>query len=253
MLIKAPAKVNIGLKIVGTREDGYHLLDMVMQTVELFDELEINLRDDGIVHMTCNIPYIPTDERNLVYKAAKLIAPNQGFDITLKKQIPSQAGMGGGSSDAAATLKAINELLKLNKSESELEEMSVKLGADVPFFIKGGCQRCQGIGEILSPASHGFGKYYVIVKPDFGAKTKDVYKAYDRLEEKPDVSNVLEPVTAAMHPEILEIKQKLSDMGAEFASMTGSGTAVFGIFTRKPCDLSSLPQNYNLYVVEATK
>lgn len=258
MLTRAYAKVNIGLDITGIREDGYHLLDMVMQTVDLCDELELTLRSDGQVVLTCDTPGVPTDGKNLAVKAARALLPEgdkRGVSIHLIKNIPSQAGLGGGSSDAAAVLKAVNEMYALGKSDRELETIGAGLGADVPFFIKGGCQRCQGIGEILNPAEDGHGEWMIIVKPDAGASTKEVYAAYDRLEKKPDLPNVLEAVTAGMVPEVTEIKEMLLSCGAEFASMTGSGTAVFGIFREKPADLVILDikKHYNnVFVVKKT-
>lgn len=232
MKVKAYAKINIGLKVVGTREDGYHLLDMVMQTVDIFDEIEITPRDDGQVIVKADNPDIPTDGRSLVRKAVRALT-DHGFDIMLKTNIPTQAGMGGGSSDCAEVLKAVNEILSLGKTASELEEIAVRLGADVPFFIKGGCQRCRGIGEILSPAVNPYGSYCVVVKPNEGASTVDIYKEYDSLGYEPACANVLEAVTSAKLPIIKEIEQILIDAGADFASMTGSGSATFGLFREK--------------------
>ena len=259
MLIRAYAKINIGLDIVGRREDGYHLLDMVMQTVDLYDELEITTRDDGKVHLSCDRLDVPTDDSNLAVRAFRALIPAgdpRGADIVIKKNIPSQAGLGGGSSDAAAVLKAVNEMYGLGKSDKELENIGVKIGADVPFFIRGGCQRCEGIGEILSPSENPYGEYVIIVKPDAGVSTKEIYTAYDRLPEKPGLANVLEAVTAAVCPEITEIKHRLLSGGASFASMSGSGTAVFGIFREMPSDLliSTIKRDYqNIFVVKITK
>lgn len=259
MLIRAYAKINIGLDIVGRREDGYHLLDMVMQTVDLYDELEITTRDDGKVHLSCDRPDVPTDDSNLAVRAFRALIPEgdaRGADIVINKNIPSQAGLGGGSSDAAAVLKAVNEMYGLGKCDKELENIGVKIGADVPFFIRGGCQRCEGIGEILSPAENPYGEYVIIVKPDAGVSTKEIYMAYDRLEEKPELANVLEAVTVAACPEITEIKHHLLSGGAAFASMSGSGTAVFGIFREMPSDLliSTIKRDYqNIFVVKITK
>lgn len=233
MIYKAPAKINIGLDITGIRDDGYHLLDMVMQTIDVFDELDIEPREDGKILITCDDESVPTDERNLIYKAARSLT-DKGITVKLKKNIPSQAGMGGGSSDAAAALKAVNELFSLHKSDEELESIACSIGADVPFFIKGGRQRCQGVGEILTPMEP-LKAYCVFVKPDASASTKEIYDEYDRLRPKVsgDVINVLEPVTAARCPVILELKNKFKEYGADTASMTGSGTAVFGLFEDK--------------------
>lgn len=233
MIYKAPAKINIGLDITGIRDDGYHLLDTIMQAVDIFDELEITPRDDARIVVSCDDPRVPLDEHNLIYKAIRLLT-DKGVEIDLKKKIPMEAGMGGGSSDAAAAMKAVNEIFKLGYRVEELEQLAVKLGADVPFFIKGGRQRCQGIGEILTelPSQEYF---YVIVKPDVSASTKEIYAGYDEMRPAvtEDVINVLEPVTARIFPVINEIKNKLKEYGAERASMTGSGTAVFGEFRNK--------------------
>lgn len=230
----APAKLNIGLDIVGLREDGYHLLDTIMQTVDIFDELEFEPRDDGEVILECDSEYVPADD-SLVVKAVRALT-DKGMSIKMKCNIPSRAGMGAGSSDAATTLKAVNEIYCLGKTAEELETIGSRLGADVPFFIKGGRQRCQGIGEILTELKKET-EYYVVVKPEDEAITKSIFSKYDEWissggKEKctRDYINVLEPVTAQEHPVIYEIKDKLIKYGARLASMTGSGTAVFGVF-----------------------
>ena len=233
MIYKAPAKINIGLNIVGIREDGYHLLEMIMQTIDVFDILDITPRDDDRIIIECDDINVPTDERNLIYRAVRKLT-DKGFDIRLEKHIPMQAGMGGGSSDAATALKAVNEILRLGKTVEELEQIGAELGADVAFFIKGGKQRCQGIGEILTPLPADK-KYCVFVKPEVSASTKEVYAAYDKTkpQQTGEIINVLEPVTAAVYPIIWELKKNFKMHGACIASMTGSGTAVFGLFDNK--------------------
>lgn len=259
MLTRAYAKINIGLDIVGIRADGYHLVDMVMQTVDLYDELDIAPRDDGKVVLICDDPDVPTDEKNLAYKAARALLPEgdkRGVTINLRKNIPSQAGLGGGSSDAASALVSINLIYGLGRTDEELERIGAGIGADVPFFIKGGCQCCRGIGEILSPAEDDHGDFVIIVKPEVGASTKEVYAAYDCLEKKPETANVLEEVTARMHPVINEIKEILVKSGATYAGMSGSGTAVFGIFREKPSELviSDIKKRFNkVFVVKKIK
>lgn len=240
MKIKTPAKLNIGLDIVGKRADGYHLLDTVMQTIDLYDELEFETRDDGKVVLECDSDHVPEGEESLVVKAVRALT-EKGMTIRLKCHIPSRAGMGAGSSDAAATLKAVNEIYKLGKSDEELETIGTGLGADIPFFIKGGRQRAMGIGEKLTKLNP-VKEYYVVIKPEVEAVTKDIYKRYDEWEKKTanavakyeldglECTNVLEHVTAVEFPIISEIKKKLLDSGAVAASMTGSGTAVYGIF-----------------------
>ena len=268
MKIKTPAKLNIGLDIVGLREDGYHLLDTVMQTVNIYDELEFIPREDGKVVLECDSAFVPVDGESLVEKAVRALT-DRGMTIRMRCSIPSRAGMGAGSSDAAATLKAVNEIYALGRTDAELEAIGAKLGADVPFFIKGGRQRCEGIGEILTvlPETE---EYYLVIKPQDEAITKDIFRKYDAWKDAitkqsvvpekltvsdamkawsvpfPDTAggasesdpvtsyiNVLEPVTAAEHPVIYEIKKRLLEQGARLASMTGSGTAVFGIFDSK--------------------
>jgi len=252
MEIKAYAKVNIGLDVVGTREDGYHLLDMVMQTVELHDDIQLTRREDDQVILTCDDPMVPTDDRNLAIKAVRALenalGRKFGVDIHLKKRIPSQAGLGGGSSDGAAVLKGVNDLFQLGLSLEQLATLAVKLGADVPYFLYGGTMRCQGIGEVLSILPTIPECRIVIVKPKVGMSTKYVY---DNLDPNihadmsavirgffdqdihaiaSNMSNVLETVTASSLREINIVKEALMEAGALGVSMSGSGTAVFGIF-----------------------
>jgi len=249
MRVRAYAKVNIGLDVTGTREDGYHLLNMVMQTVEVCDELELELRDDDKIIVTCNDPSVPTDERCLVGKAIRKLT-DRGMNVTLRTRIPTEAGMGGGSSDAAAALIAVNKLLDLGKTREELAEIALKLGADVPYFIYGGTMQCEGIGEKLTRLRDLPECWFVIVKPSAGACTENIYRALDetgyrnadmtpvlegiregRLDAvASSMENVLESVTAVQLPVINEIKEFLTGHGALGASMTGSGSAVFGIF-----------------------
>jgi len=283
MRLRAYAKLNIGLDVTGTREDGYHLLNMVMQTVDLYDELELNLRDDDKIVVTCNDPTIPTDERCLVGKAIRKLT-DRGMDVKLNTRIPTEAGMGGGSSDAAAALVAVNQMLDLGKTKEELAEIAVKLGADVPYFIYGGTMQCEGIGEKLTKLRDLPECWFVIVKPQAGACTENIYKAlddigYDHADMEPVLSgiedadikavaasmeNVLETVTVPQIPLIGDIKKCLIENGALGANMTGSGSATFGIFededrakkaaeaVSKACTSSNHNIN-NIYVVKNTK
>lgn len=177
MKIKAYAKINIALDVVGKREDGYHLLRMIMQTVDLYDVIEIT-KSDCNIKLKCNKPYVPTDERNLAYKAAKLFKETynikDGVLIDLTKNIPVSAGMAGGSTDAAGVLKLMNRLFNVNASDEELRTLGLKLGADVPYCISGGTALCEGIGEKITQLKPFKDKILVIVKPPFGVSTKDV-------------------------------------------------------------------------------
>ena len=261
MKIKAYAKINITLDIPKIREDGYHELCSVFQTVSLHDELEIQISesDKNEIELTCDASNVPCDERNLCWKAAasfteKYGIKNKKISIELKKNIPSGAGLGGGSSDCAETLKALNKLLEVNASNEELEKIGVKLGADVPFFIKGGTQLAEGIGEKLTELNLPYPEIsLVILKPEAELPTVNIYKIFDNLpkESLPEAStekflaeiskgdinsfklitNMLEPAAKTLCPEIEEVEKFLLEKGAVSSMMTGSGSAVFGIFT----------------------
>ena len=261
MKIKAYAKINITLDIPKIREDGYHELCSVFQTVSLHDELEIQISesDKNEIELTCDASNVPCDERNLCWKAAasfteKYGIKNKKISIELKKNIPSGAGLGGGSSDCAETLKALNKLLEVNASNEELEKIGVKFGADVPFFIKGGTQLAEGIGEKLTELNLPYPEIsLVILKPEAELPTVNIYKIFDNLpkESLPEAStekflaeiskgdinsfklitNMLEPAAKTLCPEIEEVEKLLLEKGAVSSMMTGSGSAVFGIFT----------------------
>lgn len=254
MKIKAYAKINIALDVVGKREDGYHLLKMIMQTVDLYDVIEIT-KTSSDIKLKCNKPYVPTDERNLAYKAAKLFKEayeiNDGVSINLTKNIPVSAGMAGGSTDAAGVLKLMNRLFNINASDDELRALGLKLGADVPYCINGGTALCEGIGEEITQLKPFKDKILVIIKPPFGVSTKDVYKAFDlskvvfhprtndiiRAMENDDIhfvannmKNLLENVTLRKHKVIVNIKEAVRSYGALGTMMSGSGPTVFAFF-----------------------
>ncbi|WML36573.1 4-(cytidine 5'-diphospho)-2-C-methyl-D-erythritol kinase [Clostridium sp. OS1-26] len=254
MLIKAYAKINISLDVVGKREDGYHLLKMIMQTIDLYDHINIKKYDNGI-KITCNKVYVPTDERNLAYKAADLFINTYdidgGVEIYLKKNIPVAAGLAGGSTDAAAVLKAMRNLYKPEISDDELMKLGLKIGADVPYCIVGGTALCEGIGEKITKLAAFKNHILIVVKPSFGVSTKEVYKNLDisKINKHPDtelliksmeeenlfrvsknMKNVLENVTLRKHTIIKNIKKELLDMGAMGALMSGSGPTVFAFF-----------------------
>lgn len=253
---RAYGKINLSLDVLGRRANGYHDVSMVMQTVDLYDVITLRkLSDRDEIILTTDVDNIPLDEGNIVYKAIKLIKEEYGIDIgvsaDIKKHLPVAAGMGGGSADAAATLRGMNTLFGLGIKSERLEELGVRLGADVPFLIKGGIALAEGIGEKLTALPAFPECSLVIVKPNVSVSTKEVYEAFDSLTEvvhpnikkltdslgKEDLryivkllGNVLEDVTIKKHGIIDEIKRLLVENGAVFSMMTGSGPTVFGIF-----------------------
>ena len=252
---EAFAKINLGLDVVRRLPNGYHEVRMIMQTVGICDVLTFRKTVSGIQLVVDN-EELPTDGNNLICKAAKLLLESAGIEggvsITLEKHIPIAAGMAGGSTDAAATLLGINELYEIGYDVDKLEELGVKIGADVPYCIQGGTALAEGIGEVLSPLPTPPTCHLVIAKPDINVSTKFVYENLraNELESHPDIdgmieglekgdlkaitdrlANVLETVTVPAYPIIDEIKQTMLDAGAEGALMSGSGPTVFGIFT----------------------
>ncbi len=254
VLVKAFAKINLSLDIIGKREDGYHLLEMVMQNVDLHDDIIIEKIEEGIT-LTCNKEYVPVDRRNIAYKAAELLMElkniDQGVRIDITKRIPVAAGLAGGSADAAAVLKGMNELFELEMSTEELMEAGLKLGADVPYCIVGGTCLCEGVGEIVTPLEPFRDFIVLLVKPSFGVSTKDAYgsftldkinkhvktsKLIKAMEEK-DLNgvnyysrNLLENVVLRKYPILKSIKQTLARNGAVVTLMSGSGPTIYGIF-----------------------
>ena len=257
--VKAYGKINLLLDIVGRRDDGYHMLNTVMQTVSLYDTLEISLdesADEGI-ELVCDKEGFPLDNTNLIWKAAELFKEHAdikfGGKLTVKveKDLPSQAGMGGGSADAAAMLKSLNTFYGTLIDDDELCELGTKLGADIPFCIKGGTRLCQGVGEITNklPSPECA---FVIIKPDVSVSTPEAYKRYDALKapRRCDLDyflkalasgnifstsiylfNIFEDVIDL--PEVTKAKKRLRECGALASLMTGSGSAVFGVFENK--------------------
>ncbi len=253
--IKAPAKINLGLDVLRKREDGYHEVHMIMQTVALFDELTFEKTEKQGITLATNHETIETDERNLIVKAAKLFLEyfsiEQGLNIYLKKQIPVAAGMAGGSTDAAATLLAMAQLLEVQTDKETLCKLGVKIGADVPYCILQGTALSQGIGEILTPLKPAPDCFVLLIKPPIEVSTKFVYEnlKVQELKSHPDMEgiqraietgdlngmckrleNVLESVTIPAHPIIKEIKELALQQGAISALMSGSGPTVFAIF-----------------------
>ena len=253
-LIKAYAKINLGLDVVRRLENGYHEVRMIMQTVGIHDELMLKRTEKGIT-VTTDSGELPTDENNLIYKAAKLMLETyhitSGLHIHLKKNIPVAAGMAGGSTDAAATFKGINRLFDLDCTLEELMKLGVQIGADVPYCVIGGTALAEGIGEKLTSLNPAPDCYLLVAKPDIQVSTKYVYEHLDAegIKKHPDIDgmveaiweeslqgildrmgNVLESVTVERYPIIQKIKDRMRELGALNSLMSGSGPTVFGIF-----------------------
>ena len=257
----APAKLNIRLKVTGRRPDGYHELVSIMVPVSLFDHLELERTRRGRIRLTCQGLSIPDNEENLVYRVARAFFSRTGLEpglsVRLTKNIPVAAGLGGGSSDAACTLKALNDMWSNPLTSEELAALSVSLGADIPFFLKNRPCMVRGIGEILEPIEKWPGFWYVIVTPPVQVSTAWVYanlklklttEEYDSIitqlksgsfDIAEILENDLETVTASNFPVINTIKKSLMDGGAKGALMSGSGPSVFGIFESKDQALSA--------------
>lgn len=264
--LKARAKINLGLDVVRRREDGYHEVKMVMQMLRLYDQINIEKTQESGILVRSNLSFLPTDERNIAYKAAKVMIDQfgleQGVIIRIEKHIPVAAGMAGGSTDCAAVLYGMNKLFGLRLNQKKLREIGVKLGADVPYCLMRQTALSEGIGEILTPISPLQDCPILIVKPSVSVSTRHVYE-HLKLDEQtmhPDIdgivtaladgdlygvtdrmANVLETVTVPEHPVIDEIKKQMMASGAVNALMSGSGPTVFGIFddeekAKKACE-----------------
>ncbi len=255
MRLRAMAKINLGLDIIGKRPDGYHEVRMIMQTIQMYDVLEIQKKSTPGISLTVNLPFIPTDERNLVYKAAKLLMDEfgitEGISIRLEKSIPVAAGMAGGSSDAAAAFVGVNNLFHLGLRKRELMERAVQVGADVPYCVMRGTALAEGIGEKLTRIPPVPRCFILIGKPGVNVSTKTAYESLDlgSISAHPDIDglieeirkgdlrgmakkmgNVFEPGIIGKYPVIQEIKDVMEAGGALKALMSGSGPAVFGVF-----------------------
>lgn len=245
--LAANAKINLYLDITGARADGYHLLETVMQSVDLCDIVTVSLTKSGISAF-CTNPDIPQNEKNICYKAAKLFfertASTQGAEIRIDKRIPDGAGLGGGSADAAAVLSALNTLSGLPLRDYELSELAARVGADVPFCLVGGTRVCKGIGDAVEPTEPLPKRFFLIVKPNFRCPTAEAYAKYDsspvpskkalkafcnagsRYPE--ELYNIFEEIYR--DERIFALKTKLTETGAIGSSLTGSGSAVFGVY-----------------------
>ena len=255
MRLQAFAKINLGLDVLGKREDGYHEVRMIMQTIRMYDQLDMRKSVEPGIHLTTNKKYIPVDENNLVWRAAKLMMDTcgiiEGVSIHLHKVIPVAAGMAGGSSDAAATLVGMNRLFHCGLSKEKLMELGVQIGADVPYCVLRGTALAEGIGEKLTVLPPMPDCWILIGKPGISVSTKYVYTTLDLNTDTvhPDIDgmkkaledgnlygitermgNVLQDVTIPAYPEVERIKEQMKTLGAVNAMMSGSGPTEFGIF-----------------------
>lgn len=255
MRLQAFAKINLGLDVLGKREDGYHEVRMIMQTIRMYDQLDMRKSVEPGIHLTTNKKYIPVDENNLVWRAAKLMMDTcgiiEGVSIHLHKVIPVAAGMAGGSSDAAATLVGMNRLFHCGLSKEKLMKLGVQIGADVPYCVLRGTALAEGIGEKLTVLPPMPDCWILIGKPGISVSTKYVYTTLDLNTDTvhPDIDgmkkaledgnlygitermgNVLQDVTIPAYPEVERIKEQMKTLGAVNAMMSGSGPTVFGIF-----------------------
>lgn len=256
------AKINLFLDVLNKRSDGYHNIKSVMQQIDLHDELQISKSESGI-KISCDNNAIPLDERNTCYKAAVLIKEKfdigTGLNIIIKKTIPDEAGLAGGSSNAAAVIKGIDKLWNLGMSIEEMKEIGVKIGADVPFCIKGGTCLCEGLGDKITELKPFIWENIIIIKPDFSISTPVAYKTltdkehnyhtYNKILDYINqsdyyktcisVANTLELAALKLQPQISSIKEELKNSGAISSLMTGSGSAVYGFYSDKTSMLSA--------------
>ncbi|ANU20855.1 4-(cytidine 5'-diphospho)-2-C-methyl-D-erythritol kinase [Planococcus plakortidis] len=264
LYVKAPAKINLTLDVLYKRPDNYHEIEMIMTTVDLADRIGLQGTAKGI-HIQSADRFVPNDSRNLAYQAAQLIKDTfnikTGVIISLDKQIPVAAGLAGGSSDAAATLKGLNELWQLNLSLDELAELGAKIGSDVSFCVYGGTALATGRGEVIEELPAPPHCWVILAKPSLGVSTADVYGAFDPDKaDHPDtqamiaalregdyeamcdnLGNALESVTMNMHPEVGQIKEHMLKFGADAVLMSGSGPTVFGLVNQE----ARIPRIYN--------
>ncbi len=263
---KAPAKINLLLDVLSKRNDGYHEVEMIMTMVDLADRLEMEPLARDTIIISSQAGYIPLDEKNLAFQAARLMKERygvkQGVYIHLDKKIPVAAGLAGGSSDAAATLRGLNRLWKLNLPEEELCTLGAELGSDVPFCVTGGTAIARGRGEKLEPISYPPQCWVVLAKPPINVSTADIYGKFRvaDIKEHPSIlrmnqmleqgsfhgmcnelGNVLEQVTLSMYPEVRQLKESMIRLGADGVLMSGSGPTVFGLVSKE----AKLPRIYN--------
>lgn len=269
--LKARAKINLNLDVIGKRPDGYHIVEMVMQQIDLFDNVTISKEEKGItIETTCE--YVKDDDSNIAYKAAELLMKDYpeipGVRIHIEKLIPVAAGMAGGSTDAAAVLVGMNKLFDLGLSQKVLMDYGLKLGADVPFCILGGAAVAEGIGEALTPIDGLKNQWVLIAKPPISVSTKEIYTNYDAgniREERPFrelleaienqqilelghlMFNSLESVTLEKYKMVEKLKRKVQETGAVATMMSGSGPTVFGLYKNYERGLKALKNIKKLY------
>ena len=279
--LKSRAKINLSIDVLGKREDGYHLVEMIMQTIDLFDKIKIfSLKEDTII-IESNSLDIPLDSTNIVYKAADLIKKQynikEGVKIIIEKNIPIAAGMAGGSSNAAAVLVGLNQLWQLKLSENKLKELGLKLGADVPFCIGGQTALAENIGEKLTKIDGLSENIFILVcKPELFVSTKEIYEEIDSkiIEKRPNnklliqllkenkiqqiadnMYNVLEEVTRERYPVIEEIEKIMMENDALGSMMSGSGPTVFGLYINREdaenCKNKLLKKFSQVYIVKS--
>jgi len=253
LLVKAPAKINLALDVLHKRPDGFHEVEMIMTTIDLADRVELELLHEDKIHILSHNRYVPDDQRNLAFQAAQLLKDRfhvkQGVKISIEKTIPVAAGLAGGSSDAAATLRGLNKLWNLGLSMDELAELGSEIGSDVSFCVYGGTALAKGRGEIITQIPAPPTCWVILAKPFIGVSTAEVYRrlniaetvhpniagmieainAHDYQEVCVNVGNVLEEVTLNLHPEVALIKEQMKRFGADAVLMSGSGPTVFGI------------------------
>ena len=281
--LKSRAKINLSIDVLGKREDGYHLVEMIMQTIDLYDIIKIKALETEEIIINSNTLDIPLNENNIVYKAIELIRENfgikRGVEVFIEKNIPIAAGMAGGSSNAAAVLVGLNELWNLNLSNEELKELGFKLGADVPFCIEGKTALAQGVGEELTYIKGLSEDISILVcKPELFVSTKEVYEGLDleNIKNRPNnqylikclenndieslsknMVNVLETVTSKKHTEINDIEKIMNENNALGSMMSGSGPTVFGIYKNEEDALRGkrelLKKYKQVYVVKSSE
>lgn len=256
--VKAPAKINLTLDVLAKRPDGYHEVEMVMTTVDLADRVDLTLREDGQITLDCSASFVPDDIRNHAYKAAVLLKEryqvSQGVHLYIDKQIPVAAGLAGGSSDAAATLRGLNQLWGLQLSQDQLAELGAEIGSDVPFCVYGGTALAKGRGEQIVHLGTPAACWVILAKPPVGVSTADVYgqlrvdeivshpptgQMLKAIEEQnfslmcQSLGNVLENVTLDMQPQVRQIKELMIASGADGVLMSGSGPTVFALVQKE--------------------
>ncbi|KJS23288.1 MAG: hypothetical protein VR72_01770 [Clostridiaceae bacterium BRH_c20a] len=252
-VVKAYAKINLILDVLGKRPDGYHEVEMIMQAISLYDR--ITIKPGNGISITTNHPLIPLDERNLAYQAAEVLIKEYpdipGVEINIEKNIPMEAGLAGGSTDAAAVLIGMNAMFSLKMDNIELLERGAQLGSDVPFCILGATALAKGRGEIIEEVAQCPKLWVVLVKPNFGVKTKEVYQnlMLSSISSHPDlagyldalqvgdvpyllnkIANVLEYSTFKLYPQVKELKEALKALGAKSLLMSGSGPTIYALF-----------------------